>query len=302
MQKIVPNFWFDHNAEEAVDFYLSVFKDGIMNATLHYPKTEEEGLADFQKDLAGKVLTIDFEISGYRFTAINADTTFKSTPAISLFYTCDTKEEMDELWKKLSNGGKPLMELNSYPFSEYYGWIQDKFGYSWQLILNNPKGDKRPKIVPSLMFTQEKDGQAEDAMKFYTSVFKGSEISKNLNRYPAGMIPDREGKISYADFRLFDQWFAVMDGGKEHDFTFTPAISLMVLCKVQAEIDSYWEKLSANPEFEQCGWLQDKYGVSWQITPENIEELLKLPGAFKRLMDMKKLDIAKLQEADKEEN
>lgn len=297
MQRIVPNFWFDHNAEEAVDFYLSVFKDGKINATLHYPKTEEEGLADFQKDLAGKVLTIDFEISGFRFTAINADTTFKPNPSISFFYTCNNKEEMDELWGKLSDGGKALMELGEYPFSKYYGWVQDKFGYSWQLMLNNPEGDKRPKIVPSLMFTKKRDGQAEDAMKFYTSVFKESEISKNLNYYLSDM-PDREGKISYADFRLFDQWFAVMDGGDVHDFSFSPAISLMVLCKDQEEIDFYWEKLSANPDFEQCGWLEDKYGVSWQIAPENIDELIRLPGAYKRMMSMKKLDISGLQEAE----
>jgi predicted 3-demethylubiquinone-9 3-methyltransferase (glyoxalase superfamily) len=298
MQKIVPNFWFDHNAEEAVDFYISVFNHSKINATLHYPKTEEEGLADFQKDLAGKVLTIDFEIDGFRFTAINADTTFKPNPSISFFYTCNSKEESDTLWEKLVDGGKALMELGEYPFSKYYGWVQDKYGFSWQLMLNNPEGDKRPKIVPSLMFTKERDGQAEDAMKFYTSVFTESEISKNLNYYPSD-IPAREGKISYADFRLFDQWFAVMDGGKDHEFSFSPAISLMVLCKDQEEIDNYWGKLSANPEFEQCGWLEDKYGVSWQIAPENMDEMLKLPGAFKRMMSMKKLDIARLQETDK---
>lgn len=297
MQRIVPNFWFDHNAEEAVNFYLSVFKDGKINSTLNYPKTTEEGLADFQKDLAGKVLTIDFEISGFRFTAINADKTFEPNPSISFFYTCDSKEESDSLWGKLLDGGKALMELGEYPFSKYYGWVQDKYGFSWQLMLNNPEGDKRPKIVPSLMFTKERDGKAHDAMKFYASVFKESEISRNLNHYPADM-PAREGKISYADFRLFDQWFAVMDGGPDHDFSFSPAISLMVLCSDQDEIDYYWEKLSANPEFEQCGWLVDKYGVSWQITPENIDELIRLPGAFKRMMSMKKLDIAGLK-ADK---
>lgn len=297
MQRIVPNFWFDHNAEEAINFYVSVFKDSKIISQAYYPKTAEEGLADFQKDFAGKVLSVDFELTGYRFLAINADSTFKPTPAISFFYTCDSKEETDALWEKLVDGGKALMDLGEYPFSKYYGWVQDKFGYSWQLILNNPEGDKRPKIVPSIMFTQERDGQAEEAMKFYTSVFTDSEISKNLNFYPATM-PDKAGKIMYADFRLFDQWFAIMDGGKEHDFTFTPAISLMVNCKDQQEIDYYWEKLSANPDFEQCGWLVDKYGVSWQITPENIEDLLKTPGAFKRMMNMKKLDIAKLQETN----
>ncbi len=299
MQKITPNFWFDHNAEEAVDFYLSVFKDSKINSTLNYPMTEEEGLADFQKDFAGKVLTIDFEISGFRFTAINADTTFKPTPAISFFYTCDTKEEMDELWGKLSDGGKELMELNEYPFSKYYGWVEDKFGFSWQLILNNPEGDKRPKIVPSIMFTKERDGQAKDAMKFYTSVFKESEISKNLNYYPPQM-PDRAGKISYADFRLFDDWIAVMDGGIDHAFGFTPAISLSVSCEDQEEIDYYWEKLSSNPNFEQCGWLEDKFGVSWQIVPRDIDKIIRLPGAYKRMMGMKKLEIEKLQNPSEE--
>ena len=198
------------------------------------------------------------------------------------------------VWKKLLDGGKALMELGEYPFSKYYGWIQDKYGFSWQLMLNNPEGEKRPKIVPSLMFTQARDGQAKDAMQFYTSVFKESEIGNNINYYPSDM-PDKGGKISYADFRLFNQWFAVMDGGTDHDFSFSPAISLMVQCVDQEEIDYYWDKLSANPDFEQCGWLEDKYGISWQITPENIDELIKLPGAYNRMMSMKKLDIAGLQ-------
>lgn len=294
MQRIVPNFWFDHNAEEAVNFYVSVFKDSKILSQLNYPNSAEEGLADFQKDLAGKVLTIDFEISGFRFTAINADTTFKPNPSISFFYSCDSKEMSDELWGKLMEGGKALMELGEYSFSNYYGWVEDKYGYSWQLMLNNPEGDRRPTIVPSIMFTQDRDGQAEEAMKFYTSVFKESEISSNLNRYPSEM-PDREGKISYADFKILNEWLAVMDGGPDHAFTFTPAISLMVLCKNQDEIDTYWEKLSANPDFEQCGWLQDKFGVSWQIAPENIDNLIKIPGAYKRMMGMKKLDIAALR-------
>lgn len=286
MQKIVPSLWFDHNAKEAADFYISIFADSKINATSYYPKTEEQGLADFQKDLAGKVLTVDFELSGYNFLAINADATFKPNPAISFFYSTNSKEEANELWKKLSRDGKTLMELGEYPFSKYYGWIQDKYGFSWQLMLNNPANDKRPKIIPSLLFTKKRDGQAEEAMKFYTSVFTDSEIGSSMNN---------EGKISYADFRLFNQWFAVMDGGPQHEFSFNSAISLIVNCKDQKEIDYYWEKLSANPKFEQCGWLQDKYDVSWQITPANMEELMKSAGAFKRMMQMKKIDIAKLQ-------
>ena len=191
------------------------------------------------------------------------------------------------------------MELGEYPFSTYYGWVQDKFGYSWQLILDDIKEEARPPIVPSLMFTKEKDGCAQEAMRFYTSVFKDSEIGKTLNKHPSEMGPGGKGKISYADFRLFDQWFAIMDGGSGHDFTFTPATSFMIKCKDQREIDTYWEKLSAVPQAEQCGWLEDKYGVSWQITPHNMGALMQTPGAFKRMMGMKKLDIKALQEAEK---
>ncbi|NTU46513.1 VOC family protein [Candidatus Roizmanbacteria bacterium] len=150
--------------------------------------------------------------------------------------------------------------------------------------------------LSAALFTKDNIGKAEEAMKFYTSVFQNSEISKNINKYPTGMNPDREGMIMFADFRLFNDWLAIMDSGNDmQDFTFTPAISLMVKCKDQEEIDYYWEKLSANPNFEQCGWLEDKYGVSWQITPENMNELIRLPGAYKRMMNMKKLDIAGLR-------
>lgn len=150
-QKIVPNLWFEGNAQEAVEYYLSIFKDGKIIHTTYYPKSTEEGLADFHKELAGKVLTIEFEMLGMRFIAINAEPRFK----------------------------------------------------------------------------------------------------------------------------------------------FNEAISLMILCKDQAEIDYYWESLTANGgEESMCGWLKDKYGLSWQVCPENWEELTKKPGAFKKMMGMKKLIIA----------
>lgn len=149
MQKIVPNLWFDGKAKEAAEFYTSVFPDGKILSTSHYPSSKEEGLADFQLDLAGDVLTVDFEIFGTHFTAINAGPEFK----------------------------------------------------------------------------------------------------------------------------------------------FNEAISLSVPCKDQAEIDYYWEKLSSVPESEQCGWCKDKYGLSWQIVPENIEELMKKPGAYKTLMAQHKIVI-----------
>lgn len=149
-QKITPNLWFNGNAKEAVDFYISVFPESRILSVANYPNTQEEDLADFQLDLAGKVLTVEFELQGMHFTAINAGPEFK----------------------------------------------------------------------------------------------------------------------------------------------FTEAVSFAVYCKDQEEIDYYWNKLSSVSDAEQCGWCKDQYGLSWQIVPENMEALMERPGAFAKMMDMKKLVIA----------
>jgi predicted 3-demethylubiquinone-9 3-methyltransferase (glyoxalase superfamily) len=124
---ITPNLWFDGNAKEAVDYYVSVFPDSKITHTSHYPKTKAEGLADFQLDMAGKVLTIEFELSGNRFLAINADSTFKFTEEVSFAVDCEDQKEIDYYWEKLS----------AVPESEQCGWCKDKFGLSWQVVPKN---------------------------------------------------------------------------------------------------------------------------------------------------------------------
>jgi predicted 3-demethylubiquinone-9 3-methyltransferase (glyoxalase superfamily) len=145
-------------------------------------------------------------------------------------------------------------------------------------------------------------GKAEEAINFYLSVFKNSKQGL-IARYPKGMELDKEGTVMFADFMLENQWFAAMDSAHEHNFSFNEAISFMVSCDTQKEIDDYWEKLSAVPEAEQCGWLKDKYGVSWTIVPTAMDEMMskgtreqidRLTQAF---LPMKKLDIAKLNRA-----
>ncbi|HSX17257.1 MAG TPA: VOC family protein [Patescibacteria group bacterium] len=296
-QKIIPNLWFDGNAKEAVDFYVSAFPDSKINSTAHYPNSPEEGLADFQLDLAGKVLTVDFELGKQRFTAINAGPEFAFNPSVSFMVNFDpsqdehAKEHLDELWGKLIEGGEALMPLDTYPFSKHYGWVKDRYGLTWQLILTNPEGEPRPFIIPALMFTGKNTDHAEEAINFYTSIFKDSKQG-TLARYPDDTGPAKKGSLMFADFMLAGQWFAAMDSGVAHDFTFNEAVSLAVFCKDQSEIDYFWEKLSSVPESEQCGWCKDKYGLSWQILPENMEELLSKPGAFAKMMQMKKLVIA----------
>jgi predicted 3-demethylubiquinone-9 3-methyltransferase (glyoxalase superfamily) len=142
MKAITPNLWFDHNAQEAVEFYVSVFPDSKVNTTDYYPKTAEEGLADFQKDLAGEVLSIDFELNGQPFVAINADKTFSFTEATSFAVFCKDQDEIDYYWSKLS----------SVPESEQCGWCKDKYGLSWQIIPENmPELMKRPGAFPKMM-------------------------------------------------------------------------------------------------------------------------------------------------------
>ena len=291
-QKITPNLWFNGNAKEAVDFYVSVFPNAKIITTSHYPKSKEEGLADFQLNMAGKVLTVDFEIMGFRFVTINAGPEFAPNPSISFFITLDSKEEIDALWGKLVDDGKELMALGQYPFSEYYGWVQDKYNVSWQMILNNPEGDWRPKVMPSLLFTQDKNGKAEEAITFYTSVFKNAKTGQLARRTKDDPMA-KAGTLAFGDFAIANTWIATMDGGQAHEFKFNEGVSLMISCKDQDEIDYYWEKLTAEGGEESvCGWLKDKYGVSWQVAPENMEELMKKPDAFKTMMKQKKIIIA----------
>ena len=296
LQKITPNLWFNGNAEEAVNFYTSVFPNSQVLKKTYYPDSTEDGLADFQTSLAGKVLTVQFSLDGYEFVAINAGPEFKPTPATSFMVNFDpgrdenAREHLDEMCGKLLVGGEALMPLDTYDFSERYGWVQDRFGYTWQLILTDPEGEPRPFIIPSLMFGGEAQNQAKEAIRYYTSVFKNSQAGV-VATYPANTGPAVFGSIMFADFQLENQWFAAMDSAVEQNFSFTEAVSFSVACKNQEEIDYLWEKLSADHQSEQCGWCKDKFGVSWQIIPENIDELMNLPDAFARMMEMKKIII-----------
>ncbi len=308
MQKIVPHLWFDKTAKEAAIFYTSVFPDSkIVNSSV------------IRDTPSGDCDVVTFELWGQRFMSISAGPLFKFNPSVNFIVNFDplffkdssepekaAREKLDEVWGKLSEGGIALMPLDKYPFSERFGWIQDKYGLSWQLILTNPAGEPRPPIMPSLMFIGENAGYAEEAINFYCSVFKDSKIGA-MHRYGAEQQPDKEGTLMFADFMLENRWFAAMDSAHSHKFQFNEAVSLMVYCETQEEIDYYWNKLSAVPESEQCGWLKDRYGLSWQIVPVAMSEMLtdKDPARLKRVtaafLQMKKFDLAELERAYKGE-
>lgn len=300
MQKIVPHLWFDKEAKQAADFYTSIFPDSKIVSDVVIPGTPS-GDSEF----------VTFELSGFTFMAISAGPIFKINPSVSFMVNFDpsrdpnAKENLNKMWEKLSAGGQTLMPLQEYPFSKWYGWIQDKFGISWQLILTNPDGEERPFIIPSIMFVGDVCGKAEKATDFYISVFKNAKRGM-ISRYGKNEEPNKEGTVNFTDFMLEGQWFAAMDSALGHQFKFNEAISFLVNCDTQEEIDYYWEKLSSDPNAEQCGWLKDKFGFSWQISPTAMNEMMKngtkeqIAAVTRAFLPMKKMNIAELEEAYKE--
>ncbi len=295
MQKITPHLWFDKEAKEAAKFYTSVFKDSKIKNTTTLHNTP-----------SGTTDIVTIELLGQEFTLISAGPLFKFNPSVSFLVACKTKDEVDALWEKLSEGGTALMELGEYPFSERYGWVQDRYGLSWQVMFMGEHKIKQ-KITPTLMFVGKQAGRAEEAINFYATVFHDAKVGDIL-RYSKGEEPDKEGTIKHAAFTLEGQEFAAMDSARVHNFTFNEAISFMVHCEMQEEIDYYWGKLSADPKAEQCGWLKDKYGLSWQIVPTIMEEMLKdrdekrLARVTEAFLKMKKFDIEELKKAYKGES
>lgn len=272
------------------------------------PDSRIEHVATLRGTPSGECDVVSFTLAGQPFMAISAGPYFTFNPSISFFLNFDPSRDAEAraalhaTWEKLAEGGQVLMPLDAYPFSQRYGWIQDRYGLSWQLILSDPEGEPRPYVLPSLLFTGENCGKAEEAGAFYRSVFPGAKAGE-IARYPADLPPNREGTLMFSDFRLGATWFAAMDSAFDHSFGFNEALSFVVPCRDQAEIDAYWTTLSAVPEAEQCGWCKDQYGISWQVIPAELEEMLRDddPAAVDRvtqaLLGMKKIDLAGLRTA-----
>ena len=292
MQKITPHLWYDKEAVEAAQFYVSIFPDSkIHNVTAIHDTP------------SGSVDIVTFELLDLEFQAISAGPLFKFNPSVSFMVTCKTIAEVDSFWNKLLPGGMVLMELGAYPFSERFGWLQDKYGLSWQIIF--PGGaDVKRKIIPMIMFVGGVCGKAEEAINLWASVFQDAKVGA-IMRYSKGEEPDKEGTLKYGDFSLFGQEFRAMDSAYEHQFAFNEAISFIVSCETQAEIDTYWDNLSAVPEAEQCGWLKDKFGFSWQIVPTVMDEMMRegskeqIARVTEAFLPMKKFDIESLKQAYK---
>ena len=297
MQKIVPHIWFDTKAKEASEFYCSVFPDSKIVSSSVLKNTP-----------SGDCDVVTFNLAGHDFMAISAGPDFTINQSISFILNFDPSQDdhaethLQEMWDKLMDGGTALMPLQQYPFAKKFGWVNDRFGVGWQLMLTDPSGEPRPFITPALLFTQGNTGKAQEALEFYTSVFRDSKMG-TVSHYPADMGEAKKGMLQFGDAMLEGQWFSAMDSNMSQPFVFNEAISLLINCDTQDDIDYYWDKLSAVPEAEQCGWLKDKFGVSWQVSPSSMNDMLtsgtpeQIARVTEAFLQMKKFDLAKLQAA-----
>ncbi len=278
--KIYPCLWFEGQAKQAADFYCSIFSNS--------------------KITADTPIVVTWEINGHKIMGLNGGPMFKINPSISFFVTFAAAKEVEEKYNKLMDGGQVMMALDKYPWAEKYAWVKDKFGMTWQLMLATEQ-NIAGRFLPSMLFTSKQFGRAEEALKFYTSVFPDSSSILEL-KYPDG--DENAGKMMYSEFNINKLEVIAMDGPGPHEFIFNEAFSFVVDCNDQAETDNYWNKLTADGgEESMCGWLKDKFGISWQIVPRRLIELMnesnheKAGRVMQAMMKMKKIVIADLENA-----
>lgn len=279
-ENITPCLWYNGQAKEAAALYCSVFTDA--------------------KITAQSPIVTSIDVAGQSFTLLDGGPMYKPNPSISFYYICEKEDELNAIWNAFSKEGQVLMALDKYPWGEKYGWINDKFGISWQLALGK-LSDVGQRITPCLMFTGKQYGRADEAIAFYDSIFNDLKLDGIL-RYGANESPDVEGKVKHAQFAMNDQKFMIMESAAAHNFSFTEGISLTVHCDTQEEIDHYWNKLTGSGgEESMCGWLKDKFGVSWQIIPTMLNKIMSDPAkagkAAQAFMSMRKLNIEQIVQA-----
>ncbi|MEI7627045.1 MAG: VOC family protein [Bacteroidota bacterium] len=273
--KIYPCLWFDGQAKAAAEFYSNIFPNS--------------------KLLSDSGMVVMFEVLGKKIMGLNGGPQFKLNASISFMVHLDSREAIDNAWEKLSEGGTALMQIDKYPWAERYGWIKDKFGMTWQLMLADMVD-----LSPAMLFANTQYGRGNEAMNLYQSIFQNSGIDiKEL--YGPGAA-QTEGKLMFGRFRILDYSIVAMDGPGDHQFGFNEAFSYVVQCDTQDEIDHYWNSLIANGGKEsRCGWLHDSFGVSWQIIPSSLSKLMSNPATASNVMQavlkMNKLDIATLEKA-----
>ncbi|MGE4513963.1 MAG: VOC family protein [Chryseobacterium sp.] len=281
---IFPCLWYDEDAKESAEFYCKIF-DG--------------------KVTADTPVVMNIELFGQKLMLLNGGPQFKKNASVSFMVICETENEVQNYWDQLSEGGLVLMPLDSYSWSKKYGWVQDKYGVTWQIFLGEKASDQ--KIIPTLMFIHQNNGKAIEAMELYTKTFPNSRIG-NILRYGDGSeghpAPEPPENIQHAHFEIDGYSLFCMDNSYDHQFDFNEAISMVVMTDNQEQTDTYWNTLTADGGRESmCGWLKDKFGFSWQIVPKRLIQLMsdsdqeKAQKVVQAMMKMQKISIEDLEKA-----
>ncbi|REC53422.1 VOC family protein [Chryseobacterium piscium] len=280
---IFPCLWYDGDAKESAEFYCKIF-DG--------------------KITADTPVVLNVELFGQKLMLLNGGPHFEKNASISFMVMCETEDEVQKCWDQLEDGGIVLMALDSYPWSKKYGWIRDKFGVTWQLYLGEKKSVQR--IIPTLMFIHQNNGKAIEAMELYTEIFPNSKI-ENVLKYGEGVNDENHEvpeNVQHAHFEIDGYSLFCMDNSYDHKFDFNEGISMVIMTENQEETDHLWSSLTADGGRESmCGWLKDKFGMSWQIVPKRLIELMgdsdqqKAQNVVQAMMKMQKIVIKDLEEA-----
>ncbi len=294
--RIVPCIWLDDQAEAAASFYVSAFAEGRVDAVARYPRSGENP----SNRPPGSVLTVDFTVAGQRFTLLNGGPSFKPNPSVSFHVHLPDAAAVDALHAGLGAGGMDLMPLDAYPWSPRFVWLQDRFGVSWQLMARTDAA--RPTVVPAVMFGGPQHGRARDAIAAYVAALPGSRVVQveDFGEGEGGEV----GTVKQAAVELLGQPFVAMDGGSGHAFGFDMGLSLQVMCADQAEVDAVAAALAADGGTEdQCGWVRDRFGLWWQVVPEQVgawmasDDEAARDRVFKALLPMHRLDVTALERA-----
>ncbi|MCT3807293.1 hypothetical protein CMU40_03760 [Elizabethkingia anophelis] len=277
---IFPCLWCNGDAKESAEFYCQVFGGKI---TVDTP------------------VVINIELFGQKLMLLNAGPQFEKNPSISFLINCASEEDVQHYWDQLSEGGMVLMELDSYPWSKKYGWIKDKYGTTWQLYFGEMQEQR---LVPTFMFMHRNNGKAMEAMEFYTSTFPESKIEGVLKYKDGGENGEDPENVQHAQFVINNYMLSCIDSSLDHKFDFNEGISLVIMTNDQKETDHLWNTLiSGGGRESMCGWLKDQYGVSWQIVPKKLIELMndtdpaKSQKVVQAMLKMQKIIIAHLEEA-----
>jgi predicted 3-demethylubiquinone-9 3-methyltransferase (glyoxalase superfamily) len=269
MKTIVPFLWFEKDIDQVISYYKSIFPDVTVG-----------GDGELDNTPSGHVQMKSMYIYGQQFDLMTAGPYLPFNPTVSFIINCETAEEADDLWHKIVAEGKELMPLGSYDFAEKFGWGQDKYGVSWQVLCMKEEKPKE-KIVSTLMFCGDVCGKAKEAVDFYTGIFKNSHVDYVMPYDGTEPVDDERAQTKHAGFMLDGTRFAVLDSGKKSPLTFNQAISFVVNCKNQEEVDYYWEKLYPG--------LDDYHAPVQAITAEPVSSVsaAKLPGLNGEVVEQK---------------